>query len=147
MATTVYSTNIQHLSSVIESLPLINPPLFGLISDKLSLTSDSVVICGVHLHNSHGLYITYRCVCDQICQKGVLYMQSFKTHFSSPFVSYIIGPRAHVFNTAEGRTVCFHSDLILKPTYLKSTNAWVTFKWPHLPLASRQPSVIHHTTG
>ena len=31
--------------------------------------------------------------------KGVLYMHSFKTHFSSPSVSYINVPTTHVFNT------------------------------------------------
>ena len=30
---------------------------------------------------------------------------------------------------------------------LVSTSARVTFKWPHLPLTSRQPAVNHHTTG
>ena len=34
--------------------------------------------------------------------KGVLYIHRFKTHFSSPFVSYINGLTAYVFNTAEG---------------------------------------------
>ena len=34
--------------------------------------------------------------------KGDLYTNSFKKHFSSPFVSYISGLTAHVFNTAEG---------------------------------------------
>ena len=33
---------------------------------------------------------------------GVLYTHSFKTHFSLPFLSYINGSTAHVFNTAEG---------------------------------------------
>ena len=33
--------------------------------------------------------------------KKVLYMHSFKTHFSSPSVSYINAPTAHVFNMAE----------------------------------------------
>ena len=28
-----------------------------------------------------------------------------------------------------------------------STSVRVTFKWLHIPLTSRQPAVIHHTTG
>ena len=54
-------------------------------------------------------------------------MHSFKTHFSSPCFSYINAPTAHVFNTTEGWTVCFHSCLFLKPVW----HPWVpTFKWP-----------------
>ena len=30
---------------------------------------------------------------------------------------------------------------------LASTSTRVAFKWPHLPLASRQPAVNHHMTG
>ena len=32
----------------------------------------------------------------------------------------------------------------LSQAWLTSTSAWVAFKWPHFPLASRQPTVIHH---
>ena len=38
--------------------------------------------------------------CDQLCQKGS-YTQSFKTHFSSPSVTYINALTAYVFTTAE----------------------------------------------
>ena len=42
-------------------------------------------------------------MCDQICQKGSYTCTvSRQTNFSSPFVSYINGSTAHVFNTAEG---------------------------------------------
>ena len=75
--------------------------------------------------------------------KGVLYSHTFKIHFSSPFVSYINGPTARVFNTAES----FHSIRPLSQAYLTSTSAQVAFEWPNLPLASRQPTVNHHTTG
>ena len=78
--------------------------------------------------------------------KGVLYTNSFKTHFSSPSVSCINAPTGHVFTTAESWTVCFHSGLLLKAC-LASTSAWVVFKWPHLTLASRQPAENHHMTG
>ena len=78
--------------------------------------------------------------------KGVLYTHSFKTHFSSPSVSYISAPTAYVFY------YCWklNSLLSLRPfsqACLASTSARVAFKWPHLPLASRQPAVNHHTTG
>ena len=43
--------------------------------------------------------------------KKVLYMHSFKEHLLSPFDSYMNGPTAHVFNTTENQTVCFHSGL------------------------------------
>ena len=36
--------------------------------------------------------------------KQVLYMHSFKIHFSPPFVGYINGPTAHAFNTAENES-------------------------------------------
>ena len=49
--------------------------------------------------------------------KGVLYTHSFKTHFSSPSVSYINAPTGYVFTTAESWTVCFHSGLFLKPVW------------------------------
>ena len=49
--------------------------------------------------------------------EGVLYAHSFKTHFSLPSVSYINGPTVHMFNTAEGWTVSFHSGLFLKPVW------------------------------
>ena len=32
-------------------------------------------------------------------------------------------------------------------TSTSSTSVQVAFKWLHIPLASRQPAVIHHTTG
>ena len=40
--------------------------------------------------------------------------------------------------------------LSLRPfsqAYLASMSARVTFKWPHLPLPSRQPFVNHYSTG
>ena len=43
--------------------------------------------------------------------KRVLYIHSFKTHFSSPFDAYINGPTAHVCNTTISWTVCFYSGL------------------------------------
>ena len=49
--------------------------------------------------------------------KGVLYMHSLKTHFSSQFVSYINAPIKNVFNIAKGWTVCFHSGLLLEPAW------------------------------
>ena len=51
-------------------------------------------------------------------------MYSFKTHFSSPSVSYINAPTAHVFNTTEGWTVCFHSGLFLKPVWCPRMFGW-----------------------
>ena len=59
--------------------------------------------------------------------KGVLYTYSFKKHFSLPLVSFINGPTAHVFNIAEGQTVCFHSGLFLKPVHVRYP--WVP-GWP-----------------
>ena len=47
------------------------------------------------------------CICDQIFQKGSLYMYSFKTYFSSVFDNYVNGLTAHVFKTVEGWTICF----------------------------------------
>ena len=82
-------------------------------------------------------------LCDQICQNwSYIYKYSFKTHISSPSVSYINAPTTHVFNTAE---VCFHSGL--SPACLTSMSARVTFKWLNLLLASRQSTLNHHTTG
>ena len=51
-------------------------------------------------------------------------MHSFKTHFSSPSISYINGPTTHVFNTAEGWTVCFHLGLFLKPVWCPRVLGW-----------------------
>ena len=51
-------------------------------------------------------------------------MHSFKPHFSSPLVSHINGPTAHVFNTDESWTVCFHSDLFLKPVWHPRVLGW-----------------------
>ena len=79
--------------------------------------------------------------------KEVLYTQSFKTHFLLPFVSYIIGPKAHVFNTAGAWTVCHHSGRPLSQAFLMSTSAQVALKWSNLLLASRQLTVNHHTTS
>ena len=56
--------------------------------------------------------------------KGVIYTRSFKTHFLLPFVSYIIWPTAHVFNTAECWTVCFHSGLFFKPVWHPQVLGW-----------------------
>ena len=52
MASTVYSTNIQLSSSVIGSLPLINPSPFGLGVYQWQTSSDfglGSYICGIHL--------------------------------------------------------------------------------------------------
>ena len=71
-------------------------------------------------------------VCMYVCMymwpdlpKGVLYTYSFKTHFSSSFVSNINEPTAHVFNTAEGWTFCFHSGLFLKPVWCPWALRWL----------------------
>ena len=56
--------------------------------------------------------------------KGVLYMHSFKAHFSLPSVSYISRPTAHVFNAAKGWTVCFYSVLFLKPVWHPQVLRW-----------------------
>ena len=56
--------------------------------------------------------------------KGVLYTYSFKTYFSLPSISYINAPTAHVFNTAESWTVCFHSGLFLKPVWNPLVLEW-----------------------
>ena len=51
------------------------------------------------------------CICDQICQKGSYTCTVSRHTFLLPFVSYISGPTAHVFNTAESWRVHFHSNL------------------------------------
>ena len=56
--------------------------------------------------------------------KGVLHTHHFKTHFSLPFDSYINGPTAHVFNTAEGGTICFQSSLFLEPVWHSKVLGW-----------------------
>ena len=56
--------------------------------------------------------------------KEVLYTHSFKTYFSLSSVSYMIALTAHVFNTAEGRTVCFYLGLFLKPVWHPQLFAW-----------------------
>ena len=76
--------------------------------------------------------------------KRVLYMHSFKTHFLPLFVNYINGPTAHVFNTTEAWTVCFHSGLFLKPVWCPQALGW-TSKIPHLSLESRQLTESPHT--
>ena len=53
--------------------------------------------------------------------KGVLYMHSFKTHFSSPAISYINAPTGYLFTTTESWTVCFHTGLFLNPVW----HSWV----------------------
>ena len=92
------------------------------------------------------------CTCVRACTcvwpnfpKGAIYMHSFKIHFSLPSISYINVPTAHMFNSAEGWTACFHSGFF--QACLTSTSARVAFKWPHLSLASRQLTVNHHMTG
>ena len=57
--------------------------------------------------------------------KGVLYTLSLKTHFSLPFVNYINGSTAHVFNTSESWTACFYLGLFFKPVWCP----WV-LRWP-----------------
>ena len=57
-------------------------------------------------------------------KRGLKHTHSFKIHFSSPLHSYINGPTAHLFNTAEGWTVCFHSDLFLKPVRHPQVHGW-----------------------
>ena len=57
--------------------------------------------------------------------KRILSTHSLTTDFSLPFVSYINGPAAHVFNTAEGWTVCFHSSLFLKPVWCPQVLRWL----------------------
>ena len=44
-------------------------------------------------------------------------------------------------------TQASYSSLFLKPVCMASTSAWMNFKWLHPSLASRQPTVNHHTTG
>ena len=78
--------------------------------------------------------------------KAVLYTHSFKTHFLSPFVSYINGPTAHVLNTAEAWTGCFHSGLFFKPVWHPQVLV-LSLNGPRLPLASRQLTVNRHMTG
>ena len=56
--------------------------------------------------------------------KRVLHTHSFKTHFSLPSVSYNNVPTTHVFNTAKGWTVCFHSGLFLKPVWYPRVLEW-----------------------
>ena len=51
-------------------------------------------------------------------------MHSFKTHFASPFVKNV--PTAHVFNTAEGWTVYFHSGLFLKSVWHPWVLEWLS---------------------
>ena len=55
---------------------------------------------------------------------GVLYTHSFKIYFSSPSLSYINAPTAHLFNIAEGWTVCFHVGLFLKPVWCPWVLGW-----------------------
>ena len=62
--------------------------------------------------------------------KQVLYMHSFKIHFSPSFVGYINGPTAHAFNTAENMSLL--SLRTLSQACLTSMSAWVAFKWPKL---------------
>ena len=77
--------------------------------------------------------------------KGVLYTHSFKTHFSSPSASYINALTAHVFNTAEGWTVCFTQAFFSSLSGIHECLGGLYM--PHLPLASRRLTVNHHTTG
>ena len=56
--------------------------------------------------------------------KEVLCTHNFKTHLSSPFVSFINWATAHIFNTAEGWTVCFCSGLFLKPVWCPRVLGW-----------------------
>ena len=44
--------------------------------------------------------------------------------FSSLSVSHINAPAPHVFNTAEGWTVCFHTGLLLKPLWHARVLRW-----------------------
>ena len=68
------------------------------------------------------LIVTY---VTRFAKRGLVHGDSFKTHFSSPSVSYINAPTTHVFNTAKGWTACFHSGLFLKPVW----HPWV-LGWP-----------------
>ena len=60
MSTTVYSTNLWPLSSVIGSLPMINPSPFGFRVYQWQTPSDlgfQPYICRIHLHTSSGNYV------------------------------------------------------------------------------------------
>ena len=80
---TSYCGSYMHYGSV--SLPL-KPHIFSLLILIFTLYSPVIIVYTVYV-------IRFA--------KGVLYMQSFKTHFSLPPVSYINAPTAHVFNTGE----------------------------------------------
>ena len=93
-----------------------------------------------HTIKSHCRLLTFQ-ICDQICQKGS-YTHTVSRH---TFHRHLLATSMHQ------QDMCL---LLLKvkqsafsQAYLASTSAQVAFKWPHLPLASRQLAMNHHTTG
>ena len=71
-----------------------------------------IEIVGLHINRCTNLTATgMQMYLSPDLPKGVLYMHSFKTHFSLPSVSYINAPTGYVFTTSESWTVCFHSGL------------------------------------
>ena len=64
-------------------------------------------------------------ICDQICQKGsyicTISRHTFHHHL---LATYINAPTAHVFNTAESWTVCFHSGPFLKSVWHPQVLGW-----------------------
>ena len=85
-------------------------------------------------------------ISDQICQRGLIATCtvsrcSFHRHLTATSMDQqdmcvILSKAEQSAFTPASSSAC-----------LMSTSGLVAFKWPHYPLTSRQPTVIHHKTG
>ena len=85
-------------------------------------------------------------ICDQIFQKGSYIHTQFQDTLSSTSASYISMHQQHMCLILLKVEQCAFTQASLS-SCLTSKSALVSFKWPHLPLASKQPTVNHHMTG
>ena len=126
-------------------------PLVQLL-DSLSLLA-SCIACkatSINLINNTELAIytticTYTSICDQIFQKGSYTRTISKHAFHCHLIVTSMDQQHMHLILLKVELLSFRS--LSQTPYLTSMSARVAFKWPHLPLTSRQLTVIHHTTG
>ena len=114
--------------------------------EATSSQSCMLVSCDQTLHSCRSI-ITHN-ICDQICQKGT-YTRTVSRH---TIHHHLLATSMHQQHTCLILLKVERLNILLslRPlprACLASMSAWVAFKWPHLPLASRQPTVNHHMTG
>ena len=88
-----------------------------------------------HVHNN----------VTRFAKRGLIYMHSFKTHFSLPVDNYINVPTAHVLMLLKVEQSAF-----IQASFSSLSNVHKCsggLQMAYLLLTSRQPTVIHYTTG